>query len=171
MHTSRNAIYHDIITFETKITRHYVVDDAHYTITTNWPPHAKDMLTNDQNHTSKHPLSYSPSTTHHASVEIVIHRWSTIIKSNLCLTNNHDIPSIMINLLIKGHHTTLGLEASTNDTNRLIICNMKVGTPSYIIPMWRTTARGATIKRLNGTDLVDENHLKTLIEKYPKMKL
>ena len=87
------------------------------------------------------------------------------------LTNNHDSPSIIIELPIKGHYPTLGLEAFTNDASRIIVDNMKTKTPAYRILRWRTTTRGATIKRLNETDLNDENHLKTLIEKCVKMKL
>ena len=132
--TSRNVVYHDIITRETKTTRHYVVDEAHYTSTTNRPPHAKDLLTDDKKPASKHPLSCDSTTNHYAAAATTIHRCSETIKSNLCLTTNHDCPSIMTRLSIEGHHPTLGLEVSTNDTNRLIIYNMKEGTPAYRIP-------------------------------------
>ena len=70
----------------------------------------------------------------------------------------------MITLPIKGHHPTLGLEMSTNETNRLVTDNIKEGAPPYRIRRLRTTIRGATIKRLNGTDLIDETHLKIIIE-------
>ena len=113
--TSRNAIYHYAITKETKTSRHFVVDEAHYASKTQRPSYSKDLINNNRDKLTRHPKSFDSAENHLANAITAIHQHYQVTPSELHLTNSHGSPSCHITIPIKGQHPTLGLEISTND--------------------------------------------------------
>jgi len=153
--TKRNAIYYDLATKETKSTRHFVIDEAHYSSKTTKPPFANDLL---NTHASLELSSKeSPSSNDEKS--------PAVLPNKLFLTPHVHAPATLINLPIKGTDPTLGLETSLSDTGVLTLDNMKAGTPGNRIPRWRSKLRGASLLSINDIALKDKDHLATLINK------
>ena len=137
--TNRNTIYYDTCTKETKSTRHYVIDEAHYSSKSDRTPFTNDMLNACK---SKHP---SPNKELSHSSTKIINSFSEITPHQHYLTNLHNAPSFLIKLPVKGSHPTLGFETLLSDANRLIIDNMNPHAPGNRIPRWRTKLLSATI--------------------------
>ena len=128
--TSRNAMCYDSITRETKSLRHFVVDESHFTGKTDRTSYAKDLLLNYKDKLKSNPKSFESNLNHHAVAATAIHRCSEVMHSDLHLTDTHDSPSFKIKIPIKGHHPTLGLDASTTGTGRKVIDAMSSRIPA-----------------------------------------
>ena len=129
------------------------------------PSYANYLINDNKEKLTSHPKSFDSTENHLANDATAIHKHSQVTPSEMYLTNTHDIPSCHIVMPIKGQHVTLGLKTSTNDANRMIIDNMNKGTSACMLPRWRTTIRGTTILKTNGTNIDNETNFRILLNK------
>ena len=169
--TSRNSIYHDTITKETKISIHFGVDEAHHASKTQRPSYDKHLINNNKDKLISNLKSFDSPDNHLANAMIVISQHSQVMPSELHLTNAHDSPSCHVAMPIKGNHLFLGMQTSPNNSNRIIIDNVAKKTPACRLLRWRTTIRGATILKINGTKIDNETHFRKVLNKCILVKL
>ena len=172
--SKRNVKYFDLETKQSKTSRHFVIDEAHFGTTSTIPPYAKDLLEYRKNERTKHfttgpakELSYTPS---NPSKNITTPRAATlckdleIIESELVLSSSPIGQTATYDVSTKGTDEYLGFRFKYDDKSNIILDTIEQRTPANRIPRWRSDLRGATLLSISGELVTSIASASTIIQ-------
>lgn len=153
---------------ETKTTRHFIIDEAHYSSVTSKAPYAKDLVKAPINSKSTPSAPrITPQTTALAAAFNSAH--TEVLSNSLCLTTAACSEKISHHIKLRGDRPTLGLKLAQADNGDIIVQDILPRTPAYRLPRWRTMLRGATLHSINNAKVKSTSDYKNFISTYRQL--
>lgn len=168
--SKRNVKYYNIQTKISKISRHFVIDEAHFCSTDKILPYAKDLLEYNKSKSTyfttgpARKISSQPNKKSFSATAATLQDDLEILLSDLHISSSAIGPTIEHLVKIKGDDEFLRFRFKYDNKSNVIINNIEQRTPANKIPRWRTELRFATLISIDGVDVTSIPFVSTYIE-------
>ena len=154
--TARNIRYEDKVSKRTKIARHFVVDEAHYSLPHVLPPYATDLV----NYKQQPKKVYHPDDAKEVTIEIDKNMITPAaakveidldILDDLFISQSSYGKTERYDVNLKGSDSYLGFRFKYNDKKDIIIDEILLRTTVNRIPRWRSDLKFSKLISIDGS--------------------
>ena len=174
--STRNVRYLDKETGRTKTSRHYIVNEAHFSSKEVILPYTKDLLkepsSKDKPFTPGPSKLRSTTTTPNIVTPVAasLNEEIKVLDSTLYISPDRHGPIESFKVKVKGHDEYLGFHFQVNKKNDIILYDILHRTPANNIPCWKSQLKFAILLQVDSKEVSNVEEISLIIEQARKNK-